>query len=68
VQPAAGNYRLGAGSPCLNSGSNGAPDLPATDIDGKARIQDQIVDMGAYEETFVRKISPAIPPILMLLK
>jgi hypothetical protein len=68
VQPTAGNYRLGAGSPCLNSGSNGAPDLPATDIDGKARIQDQIVDMGAYEGTFVRKISPAIPPILMLLK
>jgi Right handed beta helix region len=68
VQPAAGNYRLAAGSPCLNSGSNTAPSLPATDIEGKARIQDQIVDMGAYEGSFARKNSPVIPPLIMLLK
>lgn len=67
VQSTAGNYRLGVGSPCLNSGSNSAPDLPATDIAGTARIQDQVVDMGAYEGVFARKNYPVIPPLIMLL-
>ena len=49
-----GNYRLQAGSPAVNKGSNQA--LPAndpTDLDGNPRIFQQttggIVDMGAYE-------------------
>ena len=36
-------------SPCINSGSNGAPELPETDLDGHARILCAVVDMGAYE-------------------
>lgn len=67
VQPGAEDYRLGQGSPCLNSGSNSAPELPATDLAGTARIQNKIVDMGAYEGAFVRKNNPVIPPIIMQL-
>jgi parallel beta-helix repeat protein len=44
-----GDYHLTAGSPCVNAGTNGAPQLPATDLDGDPRIADGRVDMGAYE-------------------
>jgi predicted outer membrane repeat protein len=44
-----GDYRLSADSPCINVGDNNAPDLPATDILGNARIAEGIVDLGAYE-------------------
>jgi len=63
VNAAAGNYRLQSGSPCRDRGSNeyleglewcwerlglsGA----WTDLDGKPRIQNGRVDMGAYEYT-----------------
>jgi hypothetical protein len=49
------NYRLLAGSPGIDVGVNGAPDLLATDLDGLPRIVDGsgkktfIIDMGAYE-------------------
>lgn len=46
----AGNYRLDPCSPCINVGDNTA--IPAeitTDLDGKPRIIDSIVDMGVYE-------------------
>jgi hypothetical protein len=53
----AGNYRLQAGSPVINKGSNSfynasqTPDLSAitTDRDGGQRIKGSAVDMGAYE-------------------
>lgn len=43
-----GNARLQFGSPALNVGDNAS--APAgTDLDGNARIQDTVIDMGAYE-------------------
>ena len=48
VNAGAGNYRLQAGSPCRDTGANAlAPG--GADLDGKARIQNATVDLGAYE-------------------
>lgn len=55
VNPATGDYHLKQGSPAIDVGLNAAPNLPATDLDGSARIKDgngdgvAIVDMGVYE-------------------
>src|SRR5690606_38607828 len=49
LDPAAGDFRLGAASPCINAGDNSA--VPAgitTDLAGLPRFVG-IVDMGAYE-------------------
>ncbi|MBN2560467.1 MAG: right-handed parallel beta-helix repeat-containing protein [Phycisphaerae bacterium] len=46
-------YHLRAGSPCVNTGSNYAPDLLDEDITGNPRIQHCRVDMGAYESPHV---------------
>ena len=49
------DYHLREGSPCIDKGTNDAPELPYTDKDGRPRIMDgdgdceAIVDMGAYE-------------------
>jgi nitrous oxidase accessory protein NosD len=49
------NFRLKAGSPAIDAGSNTVPDLPSTDVAGNPRIINgnggttAIVDMGAYE-------------------
>ncbi len=48
IDTAAGNYRLGYGSPCQNAGTNLAV-LGSTDLDGNPRIADSRVDLGAYE-------------------
>ncbi len=48
VDAAAGNYRLEAGSPCINAGDNAAA-AGAVDLDGSPRIVFGTVDMGAYE-------------------
>lgn len=44
-----GNLKLQQKSPCRNTGLNMPWMLNATDLPGKLRIQEQIVDMGAYE-------------------
>ena len=51
-----GDYRLGPGSPCLDSGASVVPGLPNADADGNPRIVDgngdgvDVVDIGAYEK------------------
>src|SRR5438552_2343755 len=42
-------YHLGAGSPCIDTGTNQAWMTTATDLDGNPRIANGIVDMGAFE-------------------
>jgi hypothetical protein len=44
-----GDLHLSALSPAVNAGDNGASFLPATDLDGGARIELGTVDMGTYE-------------------
>ncbi|MCG2658916.1 MAG: hypothetical protein L6437_01545, partial [Kiritimatiellae bacterium] len=46
------NYRLRAGSPCINAGTNQAWMTGAFDLDERMRIRYVTVDMGAYE--FIR--------------
>jgi len=50
--------RLSWSSPCVNTGSNSAPGLPATDFAGDPRVSDGVVDMGVYE--FVCPSGPVI--------
>jgi parallel beta-helix repeat protein len=52
VDPANEDYHFLAGSPCINGGSNYAPDLPDEDIEGNPRIQHCRLDMGAYESPY----------------
>jgi hypothetical protein len=50
-----GDYRLQMASPAIDAGDNAAPQIPAADLDGTARIGDgnqdghAQVDLGAYE-------------------
>jgi hypothetical protein len=50
-----GDYRLSAGSPCVDAGDNDSVPADVCDLDGNARIYDgdgdgeAVVDMGAYE-------------------
>ena len=49
------DFHLQATSPCVDTGTNSAAELPATDYAGDVRVQDgngdgsAVVDMGAYE-------------------
>ena len=55
-----GNYRLSFGSPCINAGWNEVVET-AFDLDGRARIIQGRVDMGAYESAWplIAVTSPA---------
>ena len=48
VAAPAGDFHLGAGSPCIDSGNSGHV-RETTDMDGNPRIRNGAVDMGAYE-------------------
>jgi hypothetical protein len=50
--PAAGDYRLKPGSPCIDRGVNEVWMYSAADRDGQARLVNGAVDMGAYELVF----------------
>jgi len=56
--PANGDFRLLASSPCVDAGTNGAPNLPATDFEGDPRSWDgdfdgtATADMGVDELAF----------------
>jgi parallel beta-helix repeat protein len=59
VNPAAGDYHLSAGSPCINAGTNRTWMVGAMDLDGFDRILNGRVDIGAYEYML-----PSITPVL----
>jgi hypothetical protein len=52
-----GDYRLTAGSPCIDTGSNIAPEISSEDKDGNSRIIDGSADMGPYE---YEKLAPTV--------
>ena len=59
VNTAAGNYRLQAGSPCIDSGGTLAWTATAVDLDGQPRTNQGTVDMGAFETV----VTGAVPVI-----
>ena len=57
IDPASGDFRLEVFSPCIDAGDNDYADAEGFDLDGKDRILNGTVDMGAYEHDAV----PVIP-------
>ena len=56
VDRPAEDLRLRADSPCINAGLNADWMFGETDLDGRSRILNDIVDMGAYETPFVLNV------------
>lgn len=70
-----GDFHLDTTSPCIDTGNNGAPELPAKDKDNKPRIVNGIVDMGAYEfqkppviSSFTANPTSGPPPLAVTFK
>ena len=55
ADPGRGDYHLRPGSPCIDAGTNAAPNLPGSDLEGDPRVMDgnrdgtAVVDMGVDE-------------------
>ncbi len=50
VNASGGNFRLSVGSPCVNAGTNQTWMGTAPDLDGNARVDNDVVDLGCYEQ------------------
>lgn len=48
VDPAQSDWRLSSSSPARDEGDN-APDFGSTDLDGLTRVENSVVDLGAFE-------------------
>ncbi len=60
LDAAAGDYRLSAGSPCVDAGDPNTANLAmAIDFDGRPRLAGEAVDIGAYELDQCRSIARA---------
>ncbi|MFA7157823.1 MAG: choice-of-anchor Q domain-containing protein, partial [Kiritimatiellia bacterium] len=59
VDTNAGNFRLSAGSPCINAGTNQDWMTNAVDLDGLPRILFGTVDMGSHEAAYAFSYGPA---------
>ena len=59
-----GGFHLASDSPAINAGSNAQvpPDI-TTDLDGNARIQFSVVDIGAFETSVPGREAAAIPTL-----
>jgi predicted outer membrane repeat protein len=49
ADPEVGDFRLQAGSPCIDAGTLDALGLPELDFEGSPRVSGAAVDIGAYE-------------------
>jgi len=58
LNPTNPNFNLGVGSPAIDAGTTGAPNLPATDFAGNARVVGGQVDMGALESQGQIAVNP----------
>ncbi len=58
VDTLSGDFRLEPNSPLVDAGENDAPEILSTDLDGKQRIINDTVDLGAYET-----VDPNEPPL-----
>jgi hypothetical protein len=63
INPVENDFRLMSDSPCIDTG-NPDSDFPtdATDLDGNHRVDNGIVDMGAYEFIHTIKVAVDIKP------
>lgn len=57
--PERGNFHLLGGSPCIDSGEAGAPELPEVDFEGDPRVVGMAADIGADE---YNGYTPDLPP------